>query len=173
MVPKHWKTSVIIAALVTGIAFYNYTFMKETWVKTHSSPTTYRYVDWLITVPLQIVEFYFILKGAGPVRSGLGTELFSMSLLMVFAGWAAENNITGKLPGFVIGMACWLYIVYNVTSGEASKLAAGMKSQASKDAFKSVRLIVSIGWIIYPLGFAAGMKSQASKDAFKSVRLIV
>ncbi len=154
MVPKQWKTSVIVASLVTGIAFYNYTFMKETWVKTHSSPTQYRYVDWLITVPLQITEFYFILKGAGPVRSGLGTQMFTMSLGMVFAGWAAENNIIGKLPGFVLGMAAWLYIVYDVTSGESAGLAAGMKSQAHRDAFNYVRLIVSIGWIIYPLGYA-------------------
>ena len=49
--------------------------MKETWVKTHSSPTQYRYVDWLITVPLQITEFYFILKGAGPVRAVVSTRM--------------------------------------------------------------------------------------------------
>ena len=35
------------------IAWYNYTFMKQQWVMTGQSPTTYRYTDWLITVPLQ------------------------------------------------------------------------------------------------------------------------
>lgn len=152
-VPKQWKTSMIVAALVTGIAFYNYTFMKEQWVITHSSPTQYRYVDWLITVPLQITEFYFILKGAGEVRSGLGTQMFLTSLGMVFAGWAAENNIIGKLPGFVLGMAAWGYIVYDVSAGEAAGYAAQMKSEAHKDAFNYVKLIVAIGWTIYPIGF--------------------
>ena len=61
-VPKQWKTSVSVAGLVTGVAWYNYTFMKDQWVKLGTSPTTYRYTDWLITVPLQIVEFYVILK---------------------------------------------------------------------------------------------------------------
>jgi elongation factor 3 len=122
-----------IASLVTGIAFYNYTFMKAQWVATHNSPTQYRYVDWLITVPLQITEFYFILKAGGPVRSSLGTQLFLTSLGMVFAGWAAENNFIGKLPGFVLGMAAWGYIVYDVTSGECAGLAANMKSQDLAD----------------------------------------
>merc|ERR1719310_1353776 len=128
--------------------------MKQQWVVTHNSPTTYRYVDWLITVPLQITEFYFILKAGGPVRSSMGTQLFLSSLGMVFAGWCAENNIIGKLPGFVLGMGTWCYIVYEVTAGECAGLAANKKSQAHKDAFKAVRQIVSIGWIIYPLGFA-------------------
>merc|ERR1719421_2102365 len=85
-VPKKWKTSVSIAGLVTGVAWYNYTYMKDQWVRTGSSPTQYRYTDWLITVPLQIVEFYFILKATQPVPSGMMSQYFSMSLLMVFAG---------------------------------------------------------------------------------------
>ena len=51
-------------------------------------------------------------------------------------------------------MACWCYIVYEVSAGEAASLAQGLKSDASKQAFSTVRQIVSIGWIIYPLGFA-------------------
>jgi hypothetical protein len=49
-VPKKWKTSVSVAGLVTGVAWYNYTFMKEQWIHLGTSPTTYRYTDWLITV---------------------------------------------------------------------------------------------------------------------------
>merc|ERR1719359_1894613 len=48
VVPKQWKTSVTVAGLVTGIAWYNYTFMRETWIMTQASPTPYRYTDWLI-----------------------------------------------------------------------------------------------------------------------------
>jgi bacteriorhodopsin len=154
VVPKQWKTSVSVAGLVTGIAWYNYTYMKEQWIMTQESPTTYRYTDWLITVPLQIVEFYFILKAAGPVRSGLGMQLFLMSLLMVFAGWLAEINVAAKLVGFMVGMACWLYIVYETTSGEAAAHAANLKTRASQSAFNTLRTIVTFGWTIYPIGFA-------------------
>ena len=68
-----WKTSLSVAALVTGIAFWHYLYMRNVWAiswnesaalvgeaeAVGSSPTTYRYIDWLITVPLQIIEFFF------------------------------------------------------------------------------------------------------------------
>ena len=56
-----WKTSVTVAGLVTGVAFVHYMYMREVWVMTGDSPTVYRYIDWLITVPLQMIEFYLIL----------------------------------------------------------------------------------------------------------------
>ena len=49
-----WKTSVTVAGLVTGIAFIHYMYMREVWVATGDSPTVYRYIDWLITVPLPV-----------------------------------------------------------------------------------------------------------------------
>lgn len=155
VVPKQWKASVSIAGLVTGVAFYNYTYMKSQWVETQTSPTVYRYTDWLITVPLQIVEFYFILKSSGAhVPASLGLELFTMSLVMVGAGWLAEIDLMAKMVGFVIGVSCWLYIVYSTFAGTASQYAKGLTSNASKQAFGTLRLIVSVGWTIYPIGFA-------------------
>jgi len=154
VVPKQWKTSVNIAGLVTGIAWYNYCYMKEVWVTTHNSPTTYRYTDWLITVPLQICEFYFILKASGPVNGALGARLFISSIMMVAFGWLGEINVMQKLVAFCLGMVCWLYIVFETFSGEAAGYAAKLTSPASKQAFNSLRAIVSVGWIIYPAGYA-------------------
>ena len=51
-----WRTSVIVAGLVTGIAFIHYMYMREVWVATGDSPTVYRYIDWLITVPLLMID---------------------------------------------------------------------------------------------------------------------
>ena len=64
-----WRTSVIVAGLVTGIAFIHYMYMREVWVATGDSPTVYRYIDWLITVPLQMVEFYLILAAINKANS--------------------------------------------------------------------------------------------------------
>merc|ERR1711937_56324 len=120
---------------------------------THSSPTLYRYADWLITVPLLIAEFYFILKAQGPVSSGLGSRLFLASLAMVAGGWMGELGMCSKAMGFVIGMVFWLYIIYETFSGEAAELAQRMHSEASKSAFATLRAIVTIGWCIYPAGY--------------------
>ena len=61
-----WRTSVTVAGLITGIAFIHYMYMRGVWVQTGDSPTVYRYIDWLITVPLQMVEFYFCLLYTSP-----------------------------------------------------------------------------------------------------------
>ena len=65
-VASGWRTSVIVAGLVTGIAFIHYMYMREVWVATGDSPTVYRYIDWLITVPLQMIEFYLIFSAVQP-----------------------------------------------------------------------------------------------------------
>ena len=54
-----WRTSMTVAGLVTGIAFWHYLTMSQL-AAAGTSPVAYRYVDWFITVPLQIVEFYLI-----------------------------------------------------------------------------------------------------------------
>jgi len=154
VVPQQWKTSVSVAGLVTLVAWYNYTYMKQQWVETQVSPTTYRYTDWIITVPLQIVEFYFILKASGNVPQGLGMRLFTASILMIVFGWLAEINVMAKLVGFTLGMASWLYILYEVFAGSAAECASRLTSSASRQAFSTLRLIVSVGWSIYPIGFA-------------------
>ena len=60
-VAASWRTSITVAGLVTGVAFVHYVYMREVWVTDQSTPTVYRYIDWLITVPLQMIEFYLIL----------------------------------------------------------------------------------------------------------------
>merc|ERR1712193_68854 len=62
----HWKTSMNVGALVTLVAAVHYFYMREFWVQIGSSPIFYRYIDWSITVPLQMVEFYLILASVQP-----------------------------------------------------------------------------------------------------------
>ena len=59
-----WKTSLTVSGLVTLIAAVHYFYMRDVWVATGETPTVYRYIDWLITVPLLMVEFYLILRAS-------------------------------------------------------------------------------------------------------------
>lgn len=152
-VPPQWKRSVTVAMLVTGIAFWNYLYMKEAWVTTQQSPVTYRYTDWLITVPLQIVEFYLILQATTNVPTSLFWRLLVTSVIMLLGGWCGETGIVSVLVGFVIGMLGWLYIVFEIFAGEAGAVSGNSGSKACQSAFNTLRLIVSVGWIMYPLGY--------------------
>ena len=60
-----WKTSLVVGALVCFIAAVHYFYMRDVWVATGETPTVYRYIDWLLTVPLQMIEFYLILRAIG------------------------------------------------------------------------------------------------------------
>merc|ERR1739848_815487 len=71
-VSSHWKTSLHVGGLVTLVAAVHYMYMREYWVQVHNSPIVYRYVDWSITVPLQMIEFNLIIKAAGKATTAAG-----------------------------------------------------------------------------------------------------
>ena len=156
-----WKTSLSVAGLVTGVAFWHYLYMRGVWADTGTSPTVYRYIDWLITVPLQIIEFYLILKVCTNVGSGLFWKLLSASVLMLVFGFVGETGgASANLMG-VLGVIAWLYIIYEVFMGEAGKLNAASGNAAAQSAFNSIRWIVTIGWAIYPIGYWVGVGTNA------------
>lgn len=154
-VSSKWKTSLTVAGLVTGIAFWHYLRMSDMNAAGEAT-TVYRYVDWLITVPLQIVEFYLILAAVTAVTSGLFWRLLGASLVMLVFGFLGEAGLMNATVGFAIGMAAWIYIIYEVFSGEASKLAAGSGNKGGQFAFNTLRLILTAGWAIYPIGYYLG-----------------
>ena len=151
-----WKTSLTVAALVTGVAFWHYLYMRGVWITTGDSPTVYRYIDWLITVPLQIVEFYLILAAVTSVSAGLFWKLLLASLVMLIGGYMGEAGYMAKMPAFAIGMIGWAGIIYLIFFGEAANVNASSGNAASQYAFKAIRMIVLVGWAIYPIGYLMG-----------------
>ena len=155
-VASGWRTSVIVAGLVTGIAFIHYMYMREVWVSTGDSQTVYRYIDWLITVPLQLVEFYLILSAVRKVDTNIFWRILIGSLVMLIGGYLGEAGFINATLGFIIGMAGWIYILYEIFSGEAGKVAAKSGNKSLVTAFGALRMIVTVGWAIYPLGYIFG-----------------
>jgi bacteriorhodopsin len=164
-----WKTSLSVAALVTGIAAIHYFYMREVWIVTGTSPTTFRYVDWLLTVPLQIIEFYLILTAIAVVRSALFWKLMVASIVMLVFGYFGEIRSINVWVAFVVSMLAWLFIIYEVFLGEASKISAENGTEASKKAFNALRIIVTVGWAIYPLGYVLGYTGGGSDNMLNIV----
>ncbi len=151
-----WKTSVTVAGLITGIATVHYFYMRDVWVTTGQSPTVFRYVDWFLTVPLQIVEFYLILAAIASVPLALFWRLLTYSLIMLIFGYLGEANFVNVTLGFTIGMIAWIMIIYEIFFGEASKINSNSANESCQNAFNALRLIVTIGWAIYPIGYFWG-----------------
>ena len=164
-----WKTSLSVAALVTGIAAIHYFYMREVWIVTGTSPTTFRYVDWILTVPLQIIEFYLILGAIAVVKASLFWRLLIASIVMLVFGYFGEINFMNVWIAFLVGMLAWLYIIYEIFIGEASKINAENGTEASKKAFHALRLIVTVGWAIYPIGYILGYIGSGNENTLNII----
>ena len=96
-----WKTSLTVSGLVTLVAAVHYFYMRDVWIETGSTPLVYRYIDWLITVPLLMVEFYLILRAITNVSGGVFWRLMIGTLVMLSAGYAGEAGYISPLIGFM------------------------------------------------------------------------
>ena len=151
-----WRAPVTVAGLITGIAFVHYMYMRGVWVQTGDSPTIYRYIEWIITMPLQMIVFYLILATIRKVSSGMFWRLLIGTLVMIIGGYAGEAGVINSMLGFVIWMVGWVYILYEIFSGEAGKLASKSGNKIFVTCFGTLRMIVTVGWCIYPLGYILG-----------------
>jgi sensory rhodopsin len=154
---KRWRTSVLVSGIITFIAAVHYYYMRDYNLETGQSPTFFRYVDWILTVPLMCVEFYLITKKAG-AKIGLLWKLIVASLFMLITGYIGEAIYPAEkqswIWGFVSGLA-YFYIVYLIWFGEVAQLAKNAGPAVAK-ANKTLAWFVLVGWAIYPIGYIAG-----------------
>jgi len=168
-VDSHWKTSLHVGGLVTLVAAVHYMYMREYWVQVHKSPVVYRYVDWSITVPLQMIEFNLILKAAGRQTTTAGFfKLLIGTVMMLTFGFMGEISAIGSYIGFVLGLCGWFFILFEIFAGEAGK-SVDQCSPAVANAFKNMRFIVTVGWAIYPAGYFFGFLSGSVSDVALNV----
>jgi sensory rhodopsin len=156
-VQKKWRTSVLVSGLITFIAAVHYYYMRDYNLETGQSPTFFRYVDWLLTVPLMCVEFYLITKKAG-AKISLLWKLIAASVFMLVTGYIGEaiypTEKQSWIWGFVSGLA-YFYIVYLIWFGDVAKLAKNAGPAVAR-ANKTLAWFVLVGWAIYPIGYIAG-----------------
>ena len=158
---KKWRTSVLVSGLITFIAAVHYFYMRDYWAAHTESPTFFRYVDWILTVPLMCVEFYLILKVAG-AKTSLLWKMIGLSVVMLVTGYFGEAVFTedAALWGAISGAAYFL-IVYEIWFGNAKKLAIA----AGGDVLKSHKILcwfILVGWAIYPIGYMMGTEGWYS-----------
>jgi len=155
-----WRTSILVSGLITFIAAVHYWYMRDASMAGElTNVTAFRYVDWILTVPLMCVEFYLILKVAGAKKSLLWRMIFFSVIMLVTGYWGeAIDTKNAAVWGLISGIA-YFVIVYDIWMGNAKKLAeaAGGSTLA---AHKMLCWFVLVGWAIYPIGYMAGGQDQ-------------
>merc|ERR1712014_71620 len=166
-VTTHWKTSLHVGGLVTLVAAVHYMYMREYWVSVQKSPIVYRYIDWSIAVPLQMIEFNLILKAAkAPIGPAGFWKLLIGTVLMLTFGYCGEVGVVTGWMGFILGLAGWALILFEIFAGESAQASgANDVSEAVKQSFNNMRLIVILGWAIYPAGYFLGQINNSAGAA--------
>ena len=149
-VSAEWKMSMTVSGLITGIAAVHYYYMREVWVTSGISPTEFRYIDWILTVPLMVVEFYLLTKVNFQ-------KLVWASIVMLVTGYFGEAGIGPLSPALwgLLSGAAYFYIAYDVVAGEVGTAAAAAGGKIANANTLLTRFVI-IGWGIYPLGYLIG-----------------
>ena len=153
--PK-WKLSMLVSALITGIAAVHYFYMRDYYLATGETPTALRYIDWTLTVPLMCVEFYLLTKSAGAKISLLWKLIFA-SVLMLVAGYIGEAFSYGDGTKVAVWGAIstigYVYILYSAWYGEVARLAKNSGDVTVVRGINTLAWFVLVGWAIYPIGY--------------------
>lgn len=150
-----WRTSLLVSGLITFIAAVHYYYMRDFWVENGTSPTEFRYIDWILTVPLMCVEFYLILKAFG-AKMGLLWKMIFYSVWMLVTGYLGETVFrdSNALWGAISTLG-YLGIFYEVWFGSAKELSKKSNNPTLQKAFNTLAWFILVGWAIYPIGYMA------------------
>merc|ERR1719330_756262 len=187
-VQDKFKSAVLISGLVTFIAAHHYIRIFNSWVEAykysvgHSDPEltgvpfndAYRYMDWLLTVPLLLIEILLVMNLDGDDFNSRAWTLGFGSALMIVSGYYGELVVTGDLtPRWVCwfaSMSFFLYIVYELLVG----LAAATASEPNPEIAKKIgtaQVMTVISWCTYPIVYLFPMLGISAAKAVVSIQL--
>ena len=160
-----YRTALVMSSMVTFIAGYHYwrifNSFEESSMKNAVTIGTsqgsfneaYRYVDWILTVPLLLVEVIAVLALAKEASKSLTRRLVVASAAMIILGYPGEiSSSTGtKMMYFVLSMIPFLYILY-VLFVELSK-SLDRQPAGVADTISRMRLLLIASWGVYPISY--------------------
>ena len=168
--PKY-RISLVVSTLVVGIAAYHYLRIFGSWEAAYvleggnyvasGKPfnDAYHYVDWLLTVPLLVVELLLVMGLTGAKKEGMLTNMVIAAFLMIALGYPGElitdeTSMMGMrgLWGFLSTLP-FVYIVYTLWN----ELGAAAAEKEGKTAvlYRNIRLLLLATWGFYPIVYMA------------------
>ena len=158
-----YKTALTLSGLVCLITTYHYLRIFESFNSAYvlkdglvmqtgmQFNNAYRYVDWLLTVPLLLLEFVLVLRLPHAETYKKGLALTLAAAFMVILGYPGETLTVGfaKVIWWVLAMIPFSYILYEMIKG----VGASIKTQPLdvQPLFKKTRLLIILSWSFYPL----------------------
>lgn len=176
LVHKEFRTAMTITGIVTLIACYHYVRIFNSLVEARADPNlefndAYRYVDWLLTVPLLLTEIVLVMQLPRDETVSVCLKLGSAAALMVVLGYPgeiSENNGT-RWTFWTLAMVPFIYIVWELFFG----LSASVDSQPAeaRGLVNASRWITVLSWCTYPIIFVLPMLQGSNASSFVGVQV--
>jgi len=168
-VAKKYRSSVAASAVVVGIAGYHYYRIWSGWSEGQVNEG-YRYADWLITVPLLIVELLIVLGTSRERRRSLMTTLVPATALMVALGYPGEVSTDDgtKWLFWVLAMIPFVYILY-VLVGELKAVKARESAGIASLITNATRILL-VTWCVYPITYLFPVFFEYPHDGAETAR---
>jgi bacteriorhodopsin len=167
-VKPQYKTALVVTGLVTFIAAYHYFRIGQSWNEAYvladgayvasekTFNSAYRYVDWLLTVPLLLVELILVMSLTRSETVSRATKLGVLALIMVALGYPGEVSDSGSVRWIfgLLSMIPFLWIVYELYVG----LGKAIESQPenARGLVRTARNVTVASWCFYPVVYFAG-----------------
>lgn len=151
-VGRNWRLPVTLCAIAALIGVGAAWEAREAWLAGGGVPVVYHYVGWSVSMPLQVLALYFLARTAGKLGPGLFWRLVVVSVLMVFVRYLGEAQYMHPTLAFLIGLVFWLYILGELYFGRMDDAVRASTGDGLRRGYFWLRLIVTVGWAIYPLG---------------------
>merc|ERR1719506_1162711 len=131
-------------------------------------------MDWLLTVPLLLIEILLVMKLDDTIFSAKSKSLGVCSALMIASGYYGELTVSGDLtPRWIcwfVSMVFFLYIVYELLVG----LSAATNSEADanvKGKIQTAQVVTVISWCTYPIVYLFPMLGINAAQAVVSIQI--
>ena len=174
-VAPQYRTTMTISALIVGIAAFHYYYMRGVYADYGEVSIEYRYMDWIITVPLMALKFPSLvgkdaITDAKAFGMGFTGICFTGALIMIGFGYLGESGAIPGMAGLVLGGVGWAMIIVatgtpwsNGKGVDNNKIAPELMWSAN-----ALRWFIVVGWIIYPIGYlfnpTAGVSDAVSAE---------
>jgi len=183
MVAKQFKTAMIITALVTGIACYHYVRIFNSFTEAYQYDKgnvtalgpqfndAYRYVDWLLTVPLLLMELVLVMELPKVETRKLCVKLGSLAALMVILGYPGEVSDSHSVRWifWTLAMVPFILIVYTLFVGLRGSVAC--QPEECRGLVSCARYVTVISWCTYPIVYVFPMLGLDGAGAATAVQI--
>jgi len=163
-VAPQYRTTMTISALIVGIAAFHYYYMRGVYTELGTVSVEYRYMDWIITVPLMALKFPSLvgkdaITDAKFLGMGFTGVCFTGALIMIGFGYLGESGAlgggAGGWAGLILGGVGWAMII--VATGTPWSSGKGVDNDKIAPELmwsaNALRWFIVVGWVIYPIGY--------------------